>query len=713
MNRLQSVTEPSGKITTYAFDASGNREREKLVNGSSKTVINYEYDEQNRLTSTSQNSIEGTKQKVAYHYDNNGNLLNKSTETTKKVDPENPIEPTFGMFIYGQPNENPRIADIVSGVASYHYDVWNQLESSSTGSGTTLYQYNGEGLRTKKIANGKSTQYVYENNDVVLETDERGKQIAFNVYGGPLLTRTIGTEQYMYLYNGHADVTSLIDNAGNTKASYEYDAFGNIASSEGTVNNPVRYSGYQYDEESQLYYLNARYYDPKIARFLSEDTYKGNLNDPLSLNLYTYVSNNPLVYSDPTGHWQQRDSKLNVQAQASIIALTNSYYKATNAYERAAISKQADAIRNSAAAHNTGIVTPLQAQAATIISIVNKGISAKGYATVSDWNQALKSAGITTSTKSEPYVKTRETGSQTVTTTNIGVTNLAVTSYHSAETKKSGANLNISYNVTKPEYKFVVSVANEDVTLEQALMLAKTMERSGGKLSKKDLIKLKLNVNSSIDSLEMAYDFATKDLTISEAEILYRQEVVNPKTEQAFMLFGLNAATSSFRVGPRRNIAEPVTLTKNEYANVGSKGTGNPGTVGAQRSTGLATPGSNGAFKVGTELPGDAVILRGGVAKPKDLQANQALDTKNNTLSANGGMGVSNETLSNGLKNNQISIVSVGKLNDVGYKVVATPTANNPYHVSIYTPGGKVLTDTEAANLSSQFTQVPNPSLNK
>ncbi len=61
-----------------------------------------------------------------------------------------------------------------------------------------------------------------------------------------------------------------------------------------------RYAGYRYDEETGIYYLNARYYDPKIARFLTEDTYRGNPNDPLSLNLYTYCANEPMMYWDPT-----------------------------------------------------------------------------------------------------------------------------------------------------------------------------------------------------------------------------------------------------------------------------------------------------------------------------------------------------------------------------------------------------------------------------
>jgi len=107
-----------------------------------------------------------------------------------------------------------------------------------------------------------------------------------------------------YMYNGHGDVTALLNTAGDTVATYYYDIWGNILEKmeSASVSNPFRYAGYQYDEETDLYYLNARYYDAKIARFLTEDTYTGRQNDPLSLNLYTYCMNNPIIYVDPTGN---------------------------------------------------------------------------------------------------------------------------------------------------------------------------------------------------------------------------------------------------------------------------------------------------------------------------------------------------------------------------------------------------------------------------
>ncbi len=153
-----------------------------------------------------------------------------------------------------------------------------------------------------KEGNGEKTDYLYEGDQIILEVDEEGNQRARNVYGTNLILRTVEGENYYYLYNGHADVTALITRDGAVAATYYYDAFGNILESTGEVNNNIRYSGYQYDEETGLYYLNSRMYDPKTARFLQEDTYTGEANDPLSLNRYTYCSNNPIIYWDPTGH---------------------------------------------------------------------------------------------------------------------------------------------------------------------------------------------------------------------------------------------------------------------------------------------------------------------------------------------------------------------------------------------------------------------------
>lgn len=103
------------------------------------------------------------------------------------------------------------------------------------------------------------------------------------------------------LSNDHGDITELQDNTGQTLNS-SYDVWGNILSQEELVHNPFRYSGEYWDDSTKLQYLRTRWYDPNIGRFINEDTYEGELNNPLSQNLYTYVHNNPLKYTDPSGH---------------------------------------------------------------------------------------------------------------------------------------------------------------------------------------------------------------------------------------------------------------------------------------------------------------------------------------------------------------------------------------------------------------------------
>lgn len=84
---------------------------------------------------------------------------------------------------------------------------------------------------------------------------------------------------------------------------YDYDIFGVMTLTVEIYENAIRYSGEFYDMDSGLYYLRARYYNPNIGRFISEDSYWGEDDNPLSLNLYTYCLNDPIKYIDPTGHY--------------------------------------------------------------------------------------------------------------------------------------------------------------------------------------------------------------------------------------------------------------------------------------------------------------------------------------------------------------------------------------------------------------------------
>ncbi|WP_052702762.1 RHS repeat-associated core domain-containing protein [Paenibacillus beijingensis] len=124
------------------------------------------------------------------------------------------------------------------------------------------------------------------------------------IRGNSLVAREDSQGKAYYVQNGHGDITNLMDSSGKTVLNqYSYDIFGNISSQSESIPQMFKYSGEMQDGAVGLQYLRARWYDPSIGRFIGEDTYEGQIRNPLSLNMYTYVSNNPLIYSDPTGNW--------------------------------------------------------------------------------------------------------------------------------------------------------------------------------------------------------------------------------------------------------------------------------------------------------------------------------------------------------------------------------------------------------------------------
>ncbi|MPM25461.1 hypothetical protein SDC9_71955 [bioreactor metagenome] len=426
INRLTAITEPNGTVTEYTYDASGNRIGETVTANGKTAGTDYTYNMQNRLTGTRETLDTGEMRLADYFYDNNGNTISANEQTlTSSASGQSASLVVFSA------------GSFPGGSAVYEYDGFDRLTEVFQDVYTLRMAYNGEGLRVSKEVTVDNqlgeVQYLYENSNVVLELNGSGDQTAYSVYGGDtLLSRAAGGETLYYLYNGHGDVTALTDEDGDVVASYYYDVFGNMVEETGTADNSVRYAGYRYDKETGLYYLNARFYNPDTARFLSEDTYYGYAADPLSLNLYVYCANNPIIYIDPTGHaLTQWDVEHLTSSQiATVVAATNAWNAANAAGDTAGMQAAQAAAAEARSSH----LSDNETQLSNGIVVTNGSTSSQTtYAWVGD-DQGVVQVTVPAS------ITTDNTGSTATDHSTTGSTSSPATATPAAATTSSPAN---------------------------------------------------------------------------------------------------------------------------------------------------------------------------------------------------------------------------------------------------------------------------------
>lgn len=165
---------------------------------------------------------------------------------------------------------------------SFKYDPAGRRIYKQSTSGTTIFVYDGPNvIETVNSTGGVVARYTQS-----LDTDE------------PFAETLSGTVSY-YEQDGLGSVTSLTASNGSLAQTYTYDSFGITTTSSGSLTNSFRYTGREFDTETSLDFYRARYYDPSVGRFLSEDSLRFSSE---AFNFYDYVSNNPLVFSDPSGN---------------------------------------------------------------------------------------------------------------------------------------------------------------------------------------------------------------------------------------------------------------------------------------------------------------------------------------------------------------------------------------------------------------------------
>jgi RHS repeat-associated protein len=255
-NIYQLLTAKQGSTTkeSYTYDLVGNRL-------TSLGVSPYTYNSSNELTSTPT---------LTYGYDSNGNLKTKSDGTTYSWDYENRLT---SVMLPGS-----------GGTASFKYDAFGRRVQKSFTQGTTT----------------TTTNYLYDGRNLLEELDASGNVLARYNQGPSIdepLSELRGSNTSFYQIDFLGSVTSLSNSAGALANTYAYDSFGNLTASSGSITNPFRFTGSEFDPETGLYNYRFRYYDPSIGRFLSED--------PIGFNggndFYPYADGNPVSNVDPLG----------------------------------------------------------------------------------------------------------------------------------------------------------------------------------------------------------------------------------------------------------------------------------------------------------------------------------------------------------------------------------------------------------------------------
>jgi RHS repeat-associated protein len=186
---------------------------------------------------------------------------------------------------------------------TYQYDAENRMVSINNGCPSTLcYTYDANGRRVRKIASGTTTEYIYGAGGVVAEKVGTTWTVGYVYLNGQLLAQyKNGTTRFAH--KDHLGSTRLLTKPDGTYDAadvYDYLPFGESVGSSGTTTTH-KFTGKERDTESGLDNFGARYFGSTLGRFMSADPLGGHMEDPQTLNRYTYVRNNPLNLTDPTG----------------------------------------------------------------------------------------------------------------------------------------------------------------------------------------------------------------------------------------------------------------------------------------------------------------------------------------------------------------------------------------------------------------------------
>ncbi len=320
-------------------------------------TISYEYDAEERITKVV-DSVDGTTE---YTYDELGQLLTETHEgevvnTMTYDNYGNILSKNDVVYTYGDDTWKDMLTGYGDQTISYdaqgnpisylgHTLTWEKGRQLKSFDGIQ-YKYNSDGIRIKKISNGIEHNYVLDG--IRIHTETWGSNTIQSLYDNEDAVCGIiyNNKPFYFQKNMLGDIIGIVDENASVVARYSYDAWGVCTVTQDSSEcgiatiNPYRYRGYYYDTDTQLYYLQSRYYEPKIGRFISSDASEclGTENKILECNIFTYCKNNCVNLTDELGYGAIESLVNALSSAISVLenilnVIKNSYYKEKRALE--------------------------------------------------------------------------------------------------------------------------------------------------------------------------------------------------------------------------------------------------------------------------------------------------------------------------------------------------------------------------------------------
>ncbi len=314
----------------YVYDNNGNITQ--IKNASGTVQYKYTYDDLGQLIREDNRPL---NKSYTYTYDLAGNITSRKEyafTTGTLGTATNTQTYTYGNVSWGDRltaiNGNSITYDTIGNPLTYYIGglsstlTWTngrQLASVGNSKKDVYYTYNDEGIRLSKTANG--SEHIYQLNGTQIISETWAGETIFYIYdeNGAIAGMRYRTssyaegvfDEYLFEKNLQGDVVAVYNASGTKLVGYTYDAWGKVTTtyynggdSTSAQYNPFRYRGYYYDEDTGFYYINSRYYDPSVGRFISADGVIAGAGGSIQgYNMFAYCFNNPVSMSDPSGSW--------------------------------------------------------------------------------------------------------------------------------------------------------------------------------------------------------------------------------------------------------------------------------------------------------------------------------------------------------------------------------------------------------------------------